>query len=120
MVFSFVLSGGQVNRDDVQMNHAVTDDELYGGKSLHTLELEIQEAFLRLMAAILRGYRSYLQPITQAPSEKTTDVSSLFDLQGNLYSQSGKQIQQSPENTVGLEKKVVIIKSILLGFQCVD
>uniref|UniRef100_A0A8C7ZQB8 DENN/MADD domain containing 4A n=1 Tax=Oryzias sinensis TaxID=183150 RepID=A0A8C7ZQB8_9TELE len=70
----------------VLMNHAVTDDELYGGKSLHTLELEIQEAFLRLMAAILRGYRSYLQPITQAPSEKTTDVSSLFDLQGFLKS----------------------------------
>uniref|UniRef100_A0A7N8WVT7 DENN/MADD domain containing 4A n=1 Tax=Mastacembelus armatus TaxID=205130 RepID=A0A7N8WVT7_9TELE len=58
--------------------------ELNGGKSLHTLELEIQEAFLRFMAAILRGYRSYLQPITQAPSEKTTDVSSLFDLQGFL------------------------------------
>uniref|UniRef100_A0A7N8XCS5 DENN/MADD domain containing 4A n=1 Tax=Mastacembelus armatus TaxID=205130 RepID=A0A7N8XCS5_9TELE len=62
----------------------LTDSELNGGKSLHTLELEIQEAFLRFMAAILRGYRSYLQPITQAPSEKTTDVSSLFDLQGFL------------------------------------
>uniref|UniRef100_A0A4W6DI60 DENN/MADD domain containing 4A n=1 Tax=Lates calcarifer TaxID=8187 RepID=A0A4W6DI60_LATCA len=60
--------------------------ELNGGKSLHTLELEIQEAFLRFMAAILRGYRSYLLPITQAPSEKTTDASSLFDLQGFLKS----------------------------------
>ncbi|XP_023811551.1 C-myc promoter-binding protein isoform X1 [Oryzias latipes] len=85
-LYQQLIEGGQVNRDDVQMNHAVTDDELYGGKSLHTLELEIQEAFLRLMAAILRGYRSYLQPITQAPSEKTTDVSSLFDLQGFLKS----------------------------------
>uniref|UniRef100_A0A8D3BUS6 DENN/MADD domain containing 4A n=1 Tax=Scophthalmus maximus TaxID=52904 RepID=A0A8D3BUS6_SCOMX len=64
----------------------LTESELNGGKSLHTLELEIQEAFLRFMAAILRGYRSYLQPITQAPSEKTTDVSSLFDLQGFLKS----------------------------------
>uniref|UniRef100_A0A8C4GHE4 DENN/MADD domain containing 4A n=1 Tax=Dicentrarchus labrax TaxID=13489 RepID=A0A8C4GHE4_DICLA len=60
--------------------------ELNGGKSLHTLELEIQEAFLRFMAAILRGYRSYLLPITQAPSEKTTDASSLFDIQGFLKS----------------------------------
>uniref|UniRef100_A0A671V5S0 DENN/MADD domain containing 4A n=1 Tax=Sparus aurata TaxID=8175 RepID=A0A671V5S0_SPAAU len=60
--------------------------ELNGGKSLHTLELEIQEAFLRFMAAILRGYRSYLLPITQAPSEKTTDASSLFDHQGFLKS----------------------------------
>uniref|UniRef100_A0A7N6F6J0 DENN/MADD domain containing 4A n=1 Tax=Anabas testudineus TaxID=64144 RepID=A0A7N6F6J0_ANATE len=64
----------------------LTDSELNGGKSLHTLELEIQEAFLRFMAAILRGYRSYLLPITQAPSEKTTDASSLFDIQGFLKS----------------------------------
>lgn len=77
-----VVSGDQLNRDDVQMEHTLTDSELSGGKSLHTLELEIQEAFLRFMAAILRGYRSYLLPITQAPSEKTTDASSLFDLQG--------------------------------------
>lgn len=70
----------------MQMDHTMTDSELYGGKSLHTLELEIQEAFLRFMAAILRGYRSYLQPITQAPSEKTTDVGSLFDLQGKFIS----------------------------------
>uniref|UniRef100_H2UR92 DENN domain containing 4A n=1 Tax=Takifugu rubripes TaxID=31033 RepID=H2UR92_TAKRU len=60
--------------------------ELSCGKSLHTLELEIQEAFLRFMAAILKGYRSFLRPITQAPSEKATDASSLFDLQGFLKS----------------------------------
>uniref|UniRef100_A0AAX7TQB6 DENN/MADD domain containing 4A n=1 Tax=Astatotilapia calliptera TaxID=8154 RepID=A0AAX7TQB6_ASTCA len=72
--------------EDVQMDHTVTDCELESGKSLHTLELEIQEAFLRFMAAILRGYRSYLLPITQAPSEKTTDASSLFDIQGFLKS----------------------------------
>uniref|UniRef100_A0AAX7V1W0 DENN/MADD domain containing 4A n=1 Tax=Astatotilapia calliptera TaxID=8154 RepID=A0AAX7V1W0_ASTCA len=65
---------------------SMTDCELESGKSLHTLELEIQEAFLRFMAAILRGYRSYLLPITQAPSEKTTDASSLFDIQGFLKS----------------------------------
>lgn len=81
-----VLSGGQLNREDVQMEHTVTDSELNGGKSLHTLELEIQEAFLRFMAAILRGYRSYLLPITQAPSEKTTDASSLFDHQVTRWS----------------------------------
>lgn len=56
--------------------------ELSCGKSLHTVELEIQETFLRFMAAILKGYRSFLRPITQAPSEKATDASSLFDLQG--------------------------------------
>ncbi|XP_008275056.1 C-myc promoter-binding protein [Stegastes partitus] len=81
-----LTEGGQLNREDVQMDHTMTDCELNGGKSLHTLELEIQEAFLRFMAAILRGYRSYLLPITQAPSEKTTDASSLFDIQGFLKS----------------------------------
>uniref|UniRef100_A0A7N9AM94 DENN domain containing 4A n=1 Tax=Mastacembelus armatus TaxID=205130 RepID=A0A7N9AM94_9TELE len=60
--------------------------ELSCGKSLHMLEVEIQEAFLRFMAAILKGYRSFLRPITQAPSEKATDASSLFDLQGFLKS----------------------------------
>ncbi|XP_061138501.1 C-myc promoter-binding protein isoform X1 [Syngnathus typhle] len=81
-----LTEGGYLSREDVHMEHAVADGELNGGKSLQTLELEIQEAFLRFMAAILRGYRSYLQPITQAPSEKTTDVSSLFDIQGFLKS----------------------------------
>ncbi|XP_061743693.1 C-myc promoter-binding protein-like isoform X1 [Nerophis ophidion] len=60
--------------------------ELSCGKSLNTVNLEIQEAFLRFMAAILKGYRSFLRPITQAPSEKATDASSLFDLQGFLKS----------------------------------
>lgn len=51
-------------------------------KKKTSLEMEIQEAFLRFMASILKGYRSYLKPITQAPSEKTTAADSLYDLQG--------------------------------------
>ncbi|KAL1007596.1 hypothetical protein UPYG_G00088880, partial [Umbra pygmaea] len=74
-------------RPDVLLDLSMNDcTELACGKSLHTLEMEIQEAFLRFMAAILKGYRSYLRPITQAPSEKATDASSLFDLQGFLKS----------------------------------
>jgi hypothetical protein len=49
-----------------------------------SLELEIQEAFLRFMATVLKGYRMYLLPITKAPTIGTTDPSSLFDLQGLL------------------------------------
>jgi hypothetical protein len=49
-----------------------------------SLELEIQEAFLRFMATVLKGYRTYLLPITKAPTIGTTDPSSLFDLQGSL------------------------------------
>uniref|UniRef100_A0A672PTY6 DENN domain containing 4C n=1 Tax=Sinocyclocheilus grahami TaxID=75366 RepID=A0A672PTY6_SINGR len=50
------------------------------------LEMEIQEAFLRFMTSILKGYRTYLKPITQAPSEKATAADSLYDLQGFLKS----------------------------------
>ncbi|XP_057692439.1 C-myc promoter-binding protein-like isoform X1 [Corythoichthys intestinalis] len=74
-------------RSDSLLELSISDlTELSCGKSLHTLELEIQETFLRFMAAILKGYRSFLRPITQAPSEKATDASSLFDLQGFLKS----------------------------------
>lgn len=72
-----------MSREEGQMETFMTEREPgSGGKTLETLEMEIQEAFLRFMAAILKGYRSYLLPITQAPSEKATDASSLFDLQG--------------------------------------
>lgn len=76
------LYSGQYRPDGLLELSMSDSSELSCGKSLHTLELEIQEAFLRFMAAILKGYRSFLRPITQAPSEKATDASSLFDLQG--------------------------------------
>ncbi|TSX16999.1 C-myc promoter-binding protein [Bagarius yarrelli] len=76
-----------LSREEGQIDVSMSErDPGSGEKSLQTLELEIQEAFLRFMAAILKGYRSYLLPITQAPSEKATDASSLFDLQGFLKS----------------------------------
>ncbi|KAM6942929.1 C-myc promoter-binding protein-like isoform 3-T3 [Xenentodon cancila] len=80
------LVDGQYRPDGLLELSMSDSPELSSGKSLHTLELEIQEAFLRFMAAILKGYRSFLRPITQAPSEKATDASSLFDLQGFLKS----------------------------------
>ncbi|KAJ8262087.1 hypothetical protein GJAV_G00162030 [Gymnothorax javanicus] len=55
-------------------------------KKMAGLEMEIQEAFLRFMASILKGYRTYLKPITQAPSAKATAADSLYDLQGFLKS----------------------------------
>ncbi|XP_034754922.1 C-myc promoter-binding protein-like isoform X7 [Etheostoma cragini] len=80
------LVDGQQRPDGLMELSMTESSELSCGKSLHALELEIQEAFLRFMAAILKGYRSFLRPITQAPSEKATDASSLFDLQGFLKS----------------------------------
>uniref|UniRef100_A0A3P8WTF1 DENN domain containing 4A n=1 Tax=Cynoglossus semilaevis TaxID=244447 RepID=A0A3P8WTF1_CYNSE len=80
------LIDGQHRSDGLLELSMCDSSELSCGKSIHTLELEIQEAFLRFMAAILKGYRLFLRPITQAPSEKATDASSLFDLQGFLKS----------------------------------
>ncbi|GIY59825.1 c-myc promoter-binding protein [Caerostris extrusa] len=61
-------------------NSAQIDYDFKAKKNERQLELEIQEAFLRFMASILKGYRSYLLPITTAPTIGTTDPNSLFDL----------------------------------------
>ncbi|KAJ6662861.1 hypothetical protein lerEdw1_011065 [Lerista edwardsae] len=73
-------------RDDVLMEVAMSDYDFHSGSKRHLLDVEIQEAFLCFMASILKGYRSYLRPITEAPSETATDASSLFELQGFLKS----------------------------------
>ncbi|XP_061077823.1 LOW QUALITY PROTEIN: C-myc promoter-binding protein [Conger conger] len=86
-LYQQLAQGQHRPREDGLLELAVSEHcDLAGGKSLQALEMEIQEAFLRFMAAVLKGYRSYLRPITQAPSEKATDASSLFDLQGFLRS----------------------------------
>ncbi|KAK9507860.1 hypothetical protein O3M35_007632 [Rhynocoris fuscipes] len=72
------------------VNHSASensiDKEFQMKKKEQNLELEIQEAFLRFMATILKGFRNYLLPITKAPTVGTTDANSLFDLQGFLRS----------------------------------
>lgn len=50
------------------------------------LEQRIQEAFLKFMASILRGYREYLVPISKAPTIGSTDPSALFQLEAFLRS----------------------------------
>uniref|UniRef100_G1SU64 DENN domain containing 4A n=1 Tax=Oryctolagus cuniculus TaxID=9986 RepID=G1SU64_RABIT len=69
-----------------QLAKSMNDYDFNSGKRLHMIDLEIQEAFLFFMASILKGYRSYLRPITQAPSETATDATSLFALQAFLRS----------------------------------
>ncbi|KAG7473361.1 hypothetical protein MATL_G00095030 [Megalops atlanticus] len=86
-LYQQLAEGQQRPREDGLMELSMSDHcDSIGRKTLQMLEMEIQEAFLRFMAAVLKGYRSYLRPITQAPSEKATDASSLFDLQGFLRS----------------------------------
>ena len=45
------------------------------------------------MASILRGYRSFLLPITKAPTIRATDPNSLFDLQGFLRSRDKAHVK---------------------------
>ncbi|KAM6949621.1 DENN domain-containing protein 4C [Aplochiton taeniatus] len=71
---------------DVTIQEVPIEADFTWYKKMAALEMEIQEAFLCFMASILRGYRSYLKPITQAPSEKATSADSLYDLQGFLKS----------------------------------
>uniref|UniRef100_A0A3B3D3H5 DENN/MADD domain containing 4B n=1 Tax=Oryzias melastigma TaxID=30732 RepID=A0A3B3D3H5_ORYME len=66
--------------EEATLEFLLTDyDQIY--RRQKQLELEIQEAFLRFMSCLLRGYRAFLLPITQAPSDTATDCSSLFNLQ---------------------------------------
>lgn len=80
ILFSLVCTPGQ---EEATLEFLLTDYDLIYGRQKQ-LELEIQEAFLRFMSCLLKGYRSYLLPITQAPSERTTDCSSLFNSQGSF------------------------------------
>ncbi|XP_075901883.1 DENN domain-containing protein 4B isoform X4 [Nelusetta ayraudi] len=77
-------------QEEATLEFLLTDyDQIY--RSQKQLELEIQEAFLRFMSCLLRGYRAFLLPITQAPSDTSTDLSSLFNLQGFLKSRERTQ-----------------------------
>uniref|UniRef100_A0A8C4I0L2 UDENN domain-containing protein n=1 Tax=Dicentrarchus labrax TaxID=13489 RepID=A0A8C4I0L2_DICLA len=76
----------QTSQDNSAVDMTPIEADFTWHKKKTSLEMEIQEAFLRFMASILKGYRSYLKPITQAPSEKATAADSLYDLQGFLKS----------------------------------
>ena len=69
-----------------QKSKNVFSDSMKTKKAERVIEMEIQEAFIRFMASILRNFRSYLLPITRAPTVGATDPSSLFDMQGFLKS----------------------------------
>jgi DENN domain-containing protein 4 len=55
-------------------------------KREQNLEQRIQEAFLRFMASILRGYKDYLVPISKAPTIGATDTTALFQMSAFLRS----------------------------------
>uniref|UniRef100_A0A8C2UYC3 DENN domain containing 4B n=1 Tax=Chinchilla lanigera TaxID=34839 RepID=A0A8C2UYC3_CHILA len=71
--------------EEASLEFLLTDYEAVCGRRAR-LEREVQGAFLRFMACLLKGYRDFLRPLTQAPSEGVRDVDNLFYLQGFLKS----------------------------------
>lgn len=67
--------------EEASLEFLLTDYEAVCGRRAR-LEREVQGAFLRFMACLLKGYRDFLRPLTQAPSEGARDVDNLFFLQG--------------------------------------
>lgn len=55
-------------------------------KKEQDIEQRIQDAFVRFMVSILRGYRRYLKAISKAPSVGATDPNALFDMNAFLRS----------------------------------
>ncbi|XP_027726791.1 DENN domain-containing protein 4B isoform X3 [Vombatus ursinus] len=71
--------------EEASLEFLLTDYEAVCGRRAR-LEREVQGAFLRFTACLLKGYRAFLRPLTQAPSESARDVDNLFFLQGFLKS----------------------------------
>lgn len=84
-LFLFHLSVHRKTQEGSAIEMTPIEADFSWQKKMTQLEMEIQEAFLRFMASILRGYRAYLKPITEAPSNKATAVDSLFDRQGKWH-----------------------------------
>ncbi|XP_076764946.1 DENN domain-containing protein Crag-like [Xylocopa sonorina] len=71
---------------DTEDEEFSVDKEFQQKRKEQALELEIQDAFLRFTATILKGYRAFLLPITKAPTVGSTDPTSLFNIQAFLRS----------------------------------
>ncbi|XP_050679271.1 DENN domain-containing protein Crag isoform X2 [Leptidea sinapis] len=67
------------------------DRDFQKRKKEQALELKIQDAFLRFMALTLHGYRSFLIPITKAPTVGTTDPQALFHMDAFIKSRDKTQ-----------------------------
>lgn len=76
--------------EEASLEFLLTDYEAVCGRRVR-LEREVQGAFLRFMACLLKGYRDFLRPLTQAPSEGARDVDNLFFLQGKEGLSAGKR-----------------------------
>ena len=77
------------------------------------LELSIQEAFLRFMACLMKGYKNYLKEVvrpTGDPNLESTNMRSLFDMQGEIKPRGYKTffMLNSTEHKIQLLIKIKI------------
>jgi hypothetical protein len=69
------------------------------------------------MACLLKGYRDFLRPLTQAPSEGARDVDNLFYLQGKEgWSLLGKGIMDGDSQGLESMRKVEDTGSYLVSY----
>uniref|UniRef100_A0A8C5LT83 DENN domain containing 4C n=1 Tax=Leptobrachium leishanense TaxID=445787 RepID=A0A8C5LT83_9ANUR len=92
-LYSQLSSAHRKSEEGSALELAPIEADFSWQRKMKELEMEIQEAFLRFMASILKGYRSYLKPITGAPSNKATAANSLFDYQGFLKSRDRAHVK---------------------------
>ncbi|XP_043666417.1 DENN domain-containing protein Crag isoform X3 [Vespula pensylvanica] len=87
-LYSKLISLGKIysSQKDQEHDDFSVDKEFQQKQKEQALELEIQDAFLKFTATILKGYRSFLLPITKAPTVGSTDPTSLFNIQEFLRS----------------------------------
>ncbi|KAK2587963.1 hypothetical protein KPH14_004046 [Odynerus spinipes] len=87
-LYSKLISLGKTysSQKDEDYDDFSADKEFQQKQKEQALELEIQDAFLKFTATILKGYRSFLLPITKAPTVGSTDPTSLFNMQAFLRS----------------------------------
>ncbi|CAH1795855.1 unnamed protein product [Owenia fusiformis] len=87
-LFDIVCESAPATPDEValDMNMGSVDHDFKRKRKEIIMETAVQEAFLRFMASVLKGYKHHLLPITAAPTVGTTDASRLFDMQNFLKS----------------------------------
>lgn len=102
--------------EEASLEFLLTDYEAVCGRRAR-LEREVQGAFLRFMACLLKGYRDFLRPLTQAPSEGARDVDNLFYLQGKEgWSLLGKGIMEGDSQGLESMRKVEDTGSYLVSY----
>ncbi|KAH9487854.1 C-myc promoter-binding protein [Bulinus truncatus] len=79
--------------DEVSLEMTHFDIDFKRKKRDMQIELAIQEVFLRFTASLLKDYKNFLNPITKQPNSRTTDASSLFDMQGFIKSRDKANIK---------------------------